>query len=154
MWQGPPKEHCFKESLYVKKSMYVATMYSTVLIKDFCNSKKKQKQISTEMKKYAKTSCKYLRILLSYMTLGKRLFFFWVSYKIPEFSPFTLGGTSFFILKFQIFLCPQNPKPPSFRGTVAIFPSCFFKQTFRQKSWAWGVSGDRHTCFYWRISAA
>lgn len=72
-----------------------------LLIKDLCNSKRKQEQVSTEMQKYAKTSRKDLPKDIA--VLGdprKRLLL--VSYKIPEFSPFTLGGiqptTSFFIL--------------------------------------------------------
>lgn len=100
----------------------VATMYRTVLIKDLCNSKRKQEQVSTEMQKYAKTSHEDLPKDIA--VLGdprKRLLL--VSYKIPEFSPFTLGGiqptTSFFYtvkcFKFCVHVL-RNSKTLSFQG--------------------------------------
>lgn len=129
----------------------VATMYRTVLIKDLCNSKRKQEQVSTEMQKYAKTSHEDLPKDIA--VLGdprKRLLL--VSYKIPEFSPFTLGGiqptTSFFYtvkcFKFYVHVL-RSSKTLSFRGT--IFSGCFFKQTFRQESCDWGVSGGSQPFF-------
>lgn len=58
--RDPLQNTALKKAYMLRNLCSVATMYRTVLIKDLCNSKRKQEQLSTEMQKCAKTSCKNL----------------------------------------------------------------------------------------------
>lgn len=131
----------------------VATMYRTVLIKDLCNSKRKQEQLSTEMQKCAKTSCKNLPKDIAVLGDPREKA---LTILLQNSWIFTLGGIeptiSFFILSKVSNFCVcvlRNSKTPSFRGT--IFSGCFFKQTCRQESCEWGVSGGSHPFFIWGL---
>lgn len=134
----------------------VATMYRTVLIKDLCNSKRKQEQLSTEMQKCAKTSCKNLpkdiavlgdprEKALIILLQNSWIFTFHLRWdRAHHLFFYTVKG-----FKFLCVCVLRNSKTPSFRGT--IFSGCFFKQTCRQESCEWGVSGGSHPFFIWGL---